>query len=198
MRALTALLALALLAPAWATPAAARDEFNLGFAYPGMMQGQFRFGAWPPGTAIYCSDDTDKPAKMDYLLSMPRQMQDIGASRCALLAVNAKGDWSATTRRIGGLPTEMSATFGPDQTGTRRLVQLYLTVPRSAFETLVSHFSSRFGEPKERSDRYVHWQGATAEAMVMHEDGDIAMGMLIDTRLQDLMNDKLNQQVRKK
>lgn len=186
---------LALSAPAAAGP---RDAFNLGFAYPGMMEGQFRFGAWPPGTAIYCSDDTDKPAKMDYLLAMPQQMKDIGATRCALLAANSKGEWSSTTRRIAGMPTEMSATFGPDQLGTRRLVQLYMTVPRPAFDALVAHFTSRFGPPQETSERYVHWQGVEGEAMAMHEDGDTAMGMVIDTKLQDLMNDKLNQIVRHK
>ncbi|HLO75716.1 MAG TPA: hypothetical protein VK196_04590 [Magnetospirillum sp.] len=84
-------------------PAAAKD-FDLGYARTGMMLGQFRFGAWPAGLSVRCSDDIDRPKEVDRLLGMPRQMADLGAVRCALLQVDDGGKYSPATRKIGGSP----------------------------------------------------------------------------------------------
>ncbi|MGE4279088.1 MAG: hypothetical protein AB7G62_05835 [Magnetospirillum sp.] len=173
--------------PAWA----AEREFDLGWAYPGMMQGQFRFGAWPPGMAIRCSDDPDLPKDLGQLLYMPKPMMDLGATRCALLAVDDKGVWKPAQRKIAGIPLEMSATFAPDMQDTRRLVQLFITGPREAYAGLVRHFVARFGPPTNENERLVHWQNARNEALVMHEEGETVLGMLIDTKLQEAMNQKL-------
>lgn len=182
-----------------AAPALAEErEFDLGFARPGMMQGQFRFGAWPPGMAIYCSDDPDLPRDLGRLLFMPKQMLDLGATRCALMAVDDKGGWRIAKRKIAGHPVEMSATFAPDMQGTRRLVQLFITAPREGYAGLVRHFVARFGPPTEDTERLVHWVSPRNEALVMHEEGDTALAMLIDIKLQDAMNEKLNQVTKRK
>lgn len=191
------LAALALLAAAMPARAAER-EFDLGFARPGMMQGQFRFGAWPPGMAIRCSDDPDLPKDLDRLLFMPKPMLDLGATRCALLAVDDKGVWKPAGRKIAGFPLEMAATFAPDMQGTRRLVQLFLTGPREAYAGMVRHFVSRFGPPLNETERLVHWQTPHAEALVMHEEGDTVLGMLIDSKLQDATNQRLEQATKRK
>lgn len=182
-----------------ALPAAAAErEFDLGWARPGMMQGQFRFGAWPPGMAIRCSDDPDLPKELDRLLFMPKPMLDLGATRCALLAVDDKGNWKPAQRRIAGIPLEMSATFAPDLQGTRRLTQLFITGPREGYAGLVRHFVARFGPPLNETERLVHWQTDRAEALVMHEEGETILGMLIDSKLQDAMNQKLEQLTKRK
>jgi hypothetical protein len=180
--------------PAWA----AEREFDLGFARPGMMQGQFRFGAWPPGMAIYCSDDPDLPKDLGRLLFMPKQMLDLGATRCSLMAVDEKGGWNVARRKIAGHPVEMSATFAPDLQGTRRLVQLFMNAPREGYAGMVRHFVARFGAPTSESERMVHWQTARNEALVMHEEGDTVLAMLIDTKLQEAMNQRLEQMTKRK
>lgn len=175
-----------------AVPAvAAEREFDLGWARPGMMQGQFRFGAWPPGMAIRCSDDPDLPKDLGQLLYMPKPMMDLGATRCALMKVDDKGAWKPAQRKIAGIPLEMSATFAPDMQDTRRLVQLFMTGPREAYAGLVRHFVARFGPPTTENERLVHWQTARHEALVMHEEGETVLGMLVDTKLQEAMNQKL-------
>lgn len=195
---ISVLLSLLAVTPMIGAAQAGEREFDLGFARPGMMQGQFRFGAWPPGMAIYCSDDPDKPKELDRLLFMPQQMLNLGATRCALMKVDDKGHWSMAQRKIAGYPLEMSATFAPDMQGTRRLVQLFMTAPREGYAGLVRHFTARFGNPTEDTERMVHWITPRAEALVMHEEGDSAMAMLIDSKLQDDMNKKLDQAVRRK
>ena len=194
------IVAVAILAavPARAAEREAERAFDLGFARPGMMQGQFRFGAWPPGMAIRCSDDPDLPKDLDRLLFMPKPMLDLGATRCALLAVDDKGAWKPAARKISGIPLEMAATFAPDMQGTRRLVQLFLTGPREAYAGLVRHFVSRFGPPLNESERLVHWQTPQAEALVMHEEGDTVLAMLIDSKLQEAMNQRLEQATKRK
>lgn len=175
--------------PAWA----GEREFDLGWARPGMMQGQFRFGAWPPGMAIRCSDDPDLPKDLGQLLYMPKPMMDLGATRCALMKVDDKGMWKPAQRKIAGIPLEMSATFAPDMQDTRRLVQLFMTGPREAYAGLVRHFVARFGPPRDETERMVHWQSAHGEALVMHEEGETVLGMLVDTKLQEAMNQRLEE-----
>lgn len=190
---------IAVLALLAAAPAAAAERaFDLGFARPGMMQGQFRFGAWPPGMAILCSDDPDLPKDLGRQFYMPKQMLDLGATRCALMAVDDKGVWKPAARKISGIPLEMAATFAPDLQGTRRLVQLFLTGPREAYAGLVRHFVSRFGPPLNESERLVHWQSERGEALVMHEEGDTVLAMLIDSKLQEAMNQRLEQATKRK
>lgn len=175
-----------------ASPAMAKD-FDLGYARTGMMLGQFRFAAWPAGLSVRCSDDPDRPKEVDRLLAMPRQMADLGAVRCALLKVDDAGKFSPATRKIGGTPVEVAATFAPDAQGTKRLVQLFLQGPREGYNGLVEHFGSRLGKPVEVGDRFVRWAdtAAAAEALVMHEEGDTALAMLVDLRMQDAMNVKM-------
>lgn len=171
-------------------PAAAKD-FDLGYARTGMMLGQFRFAAWPAGLSVRCSDDPDRPKEVDRLLSIPRQMADLGAVRCALLKVDDAGKYSPATRKIGGAPVEVAATFAPDAQGTKRLVQLFLQGPRDGYDGLVAHFVSRLGKPTETGDRFVHWAEPGVEALVMHEDGDNALAMVIDLKMQEAMNAKM-------
>lgn len=172
-------------------PAAAKD-FDLGYARTGMMMGQFRFAAWPAGMSVRCSDDPDRPKEVDRLLSMPRQMGELGAVRCALLKQDDAGKFSPATRKIGGVPVEVGATFGPDQQGTKRLVQLFLQGPREGYDGLVAHFTSRLGKPVETGDRFVRWAEPGVEAMVMHEEGDTALAMLVDWKMQEAMNAKMS------
>ncbi|MGE5475507.1 MAG: hypothetical protein ACM3Q1_02545, partial [Bacteroidales bacterium] len=128
---------------------------------------------------------------VDRLIAMPRQMADLGAVRCALLQVDGNGKYSPATRKIGGSPVEIAATFAPDPQGTKRLVQLFLQGPRDGFDGLVAHFTTRLGKPAESGDRFVRWADTGAEAIVVHEDGDTALAMMIDLRLQDAMNAKM-------
>jgi hypothetical protein len=173
-------------------PALAADkEFDLGFARPGMMQGQFRFGAWPPGMAVYCSDDPDKPASLGKLLAMPQQMTNLGATRCALLSVDDKGGWSQAKRKVAGQPGQMAATFGPDAGGTKRLVQLFIEFPRAGFPDLGKFLTSRFGAPQDQGDTLIRWKTPKQEAILVHEDGDTATLMLFDLALQAQMDAKM-------
>ena len=175
-------------------PAAAQaKDFDLGYARTGMMLGQFRFAAWPAGLSVRCSDDPDRPKELDRLLAMPRQMADLGAVRCALLKQDDAGKFSPATRKIGGFPVEVAATFAPDQAGTKRLVQLFLQGPRDGFDGLVAHFTSRLGKPVESGDRFSRWAdtAAGAEALVLHEEGDTSLAMLIALRMQEAMNAKM-------
>lgn len=183
--------AVAVLAALAVAPAAQARDFDLGFARTGMMLGQLRFAAWPPGMTVFCSDDADRPREVDRLLSLPRQLSDLGAVRCALLKVDDAGKYKPATRKIGGFPVEISATFGPDPQGTKRLVQLHLQGPREGYDGLVAHFTSRLGKPAETGERFVRWTDPAAEALVMHDEGDTAMGVLVDQRMQDAMNGKL-------
>lgn len=171
-------------------PALAKD-YDLGYARTGMMLGQFRFAAWPAGLSVRCSDDPDRPKEVDRLLAMPRQMADLGAVRCALMKVDDAGKFSPATRKIGGFPMEIAATFAPDAQGTKRLVQLFLQGPREGFDGLAAHFISRLGPPNEKGDRFVHWVDPGVEALVMHEEGDTTLGMFIDQRMQEAMNAKM-------
>lgn len=171
-------------------PAMARD-YDLGYARTGMMLGQFRFAAWPAGLSVRCSDDPDRPKDVERLLAMPRQMAELGGVRCALLRVDDAGRFSPATRKIGGYPMEVAATFAPDAQGTKRLVQLFLQGPREGFDGLAAHFVSRLGKPSETGDRFYHWIEPGLEALVMHEEGDTTLGMLIDQRMQDAMNARM-------
>lgn len=180
----------ALLTALACAPAAARD-FDLGYARSGMMMGQFRFGAWPAGLSVRCSDDPDRPKEVDRLIALPRQMAELGAVRCALLKVDEAGKFSAATRNIGGAPVEMSAMFGPDPQGIKRLVQLFMQGPRGGYDGLVAHFTSRLGKPAETAERLVRWAEPGWEAVVLHEDGDTALAMLVDQRMQDAMNARM-------
>lgn len=175
---------------AMAGPAMAKD-YDLGYARIGMMMGQFRFAAWPAGLSVRCSDDIDRPKEVDRLLAMPRQMADLGAVRCALLKVDEAGKYSAATRRIGGSPVEVAATFAPDAAGTKRLVQLFLQGPRDGFDGLVAHFTARLGPPVETDGRFVRWAEPGKEAIVLHEEGDTALAMMIDWKMQEAMNAKM-------
>lgn len=174
-----------------ATAPASAKEFDLGFWRENMMLGTFRFGAWPPGTAIHCSDDIDRPRELDRVLIMPRQLADVGGVRCALLQAVEKNAWKPAARRIGTTNVEVAAMFGPDAAGTKKMVQLFLTAPRSGFDSLVAHFTSRLGPPTETTERLVRWHNGKAEAVVMHEEADTATAMIVDWPMQQLMNQKL-------
>jgi len=169
--------------------AAVAKDFDLGYARSGMMLGQFRFAAWPAGLTVRCSDDPDRPKDVDRLIGLPRQMAELGAVRCALLTED-KGKIVPATRKIGGTPVEMSAMFGPDPQGTKRLVQLFLQGPRSGFDGLVTHLTSRLGKPVETDERLVRWAEPGWEAVV-HEDGDTALAMIVDRPMQDAMNRRM-------
>ncbi|MGE5518168.1 MAG: hypothetical protein ACM31D_20385 [Bacteroidota bacterium] len=190
MRLAAALIAVPALLLLTAVPAGAKD-FDLGYARTGMMLGQFRFGAWPAGLSVRCSDDPDRPKDVDRLLALPRQIADLGAVRCTLLKVDDSGKFSPATRTIGGAPVEIAATFAPDAQGTKRLVQLFLQGPRSGFDGLVTHFTSRLGKAVETGDRFVRWAEPGVEALVLHEDGDTALAIMVDLKMQEAMNAKL-------
>lgn len=168
--------------PAWAA------DFDLGYARTGMMMGQFRFGAWPAGLSMRCSDDAGLPKEVARLIAMPRQIAALGGARCALMQVDEAGTFSPATRDIGGSPAQVSATFGPDAQGTKRLVQLFLQTPRDGFDGLVAHFTARLGPPANTSERLVRWASGGNEAVVMHEGGGTAMAIMVDMRMQNAMN----------
>lgn len=177
--------ALAVLAALGLAPAAEAKEYDLGFARLGMMVGQFKFAAWPAGQSVRCSDDPDAPKGMERLLSMPRQMVELGAVRCALFRQDDAGKVRPGTRKIGGVPVEIAATFAPDAAGTKRLVQLFLQGPREGYDGLVAHFTARLGKPSETGERFAGWADSTIEALVMHEYGDTVAAMVVDLRVQD-------------
>ena len=193
-RFLTILILLAVSVPAWA----ADREYDLGFVRPGMMQGQFRFGAWPPGMAVYCSDDPDRPKELARLLAMPQAMQALGATRCALLEVDDKGVWSPAKRKVAGQPTQMSATFGPGHGNTNRLVQLFMEFPRPGFAAMSKYLVSRFGPPDEQMDNLLRWRNPSQEAVLLHEDGESASIILMDVKLQAAMDARMQERYGRK
>jgi hypothetical protein len=170
---------------------AAEPEFDLGFARPGMMQGQFRFAAWPPGMAVYCSDDPDRPGTLGRLLVLPHQIQNLGGTRCALLSVDDKNVWSPAKRKIAGQPSQMTATFAPDASGTRRLVQIFVEFPQPGFADMRKFLAGRFGQPVDELPNLVRWRTSKQEAVLVHEDGDGAMLIMLDLRLQAAMDAKM-------
>ncbi|CAA7621230.1 hypothetical protein [Magnetospirillum sp. UT-4] len=175
-----------------AQPAAAADKnYDLGFARPGMMQGQFRFAAWPAGMNVYCSDDPDRPGTLGRLLALPGQMVSVGASRCALLSVDDKGVWSQAARKVAGHPARMTATFGPDRAGTSRLVQFFMEVPRAGYEDVGKFLVGRFGPPTEQGDSMLRWRNARQEAVLVHEGAESALLIMIDLALQEAMNSRM-------
>jgi hypothetical protein len=170
---------------------AAEKDLDLGFARPGMMQGQFRYAAWPPGMSIYCSDDPDKPGTLGRLLAMPNQMQGFGATRCALLSIDDKNVWSPAKRKIAGHPAQLTATFGPDAAGTRRLVQLFIEFPKDGFADMAKFLTARFGPAQEDGANLVRWRTTKQEAVLIHEDGDTGLLMMMDLQLQAAMDARM-------
>lgn len=189
MRPLAFALSLLLLA----APAAAEDkEFDLGFARPGMMQGQFRFGAWPAGVKVICSDDKDRPEDLDKAgFALPKGIARMGASRCGLFAEDKAG-WRPYRLEVAGWSTEVWGLFFPDG-GTPRLVQLYLAQPAEAFESLYRAWADRFGPPAEKRARLARWGNARNDATIIHDGGPDLHAYLVDNRLQASMNARMHQ-----
>ncbi|MBC7906256.1 MAG: hypothetical protein H7Y60_05850 [Rhodospirillaceae bacterium] len=177
-----------------ATPAFAADkEFDLGFARPGMMQGQFRFGAWPAGVKVFCSDDKDRPEELDKAaFLLPKGIARLGASRCGLFAKDDAG-WRQYRLEVAGWSTEVWGMFFPDGAGQPRLVQLFLKQPKESFETLSTHFAGRFGPPKESKARLARWSNSTNDAAIIEDGGTNLHAYVIDNRLQESMNVRMSQ-----
>lgn len=187
-----AALAVALLVAA--TSAFAADkEFDLGFARPGMMQGQFRFAAWPAGVKVFCSDDKDRPEELDKsAFLLPKGIARLGATRCGLFA---KDDttWRQYRLEVAGWSTEIWGMFFPDGSGQNRLVQLFIKQPKDSFETLSAHFTDRFGPPLERTRRLARWSNPTNDAAIIEDGGTNLHAYVIDNRLQQSMNTRMSQ-----
>lgn len=177
-----------------ATSAFAADkEFDLGFARPGMMQGQFRFAAWPAGVKVFCSDDKDRPEELDKsAFLLPKGIARAGATRCGLFLKDDAG-WRQYRLEVAGWSTEVWGMFFPDGAGQPRLVQLFLKQPRDAFETLSAHFASRFGTPLESKARLARWSNPTNDAAIIEDGGTNLHAYVIDNRLQATMNTRMSQ-----
>lgn len=186
---------LAALALLIATPSlAAEQEFDLGFARPGMMQGQFRFGAWPAGVKVFCSDDKDRPAELDKAaFTLPKGIARMGASRCGLFAKDDTG-WRPYQLAVAGQPTDVWGMFFPDRSGQPRLVQLFLKQPKEAFDTLADYLAGRFGAPMERTRRLVRWSNPANDAAIIEDGGNHLHAYVIDNRLQASMNTRMSHQ----
>lgn len=184
---LAALLALAV------SPAGAADqEFDLGFARPGMMQNQFRAAAWPAGVKVFCSNDQDRPHHWDQdHFDLPKGISRLGASRCGLFTLDG-AEWRLYRLDVAGWSTDVWGMFFPDGSGTPRLVQLLLKQPKDAFAPLAAHFAAHFGEPQERSSHLARWGNASNDATII-EDGDGKLrAYVIDNRLQAAMNTRMS------
>lgn len=179
-------LLLVLAGPAWAED----KPFDLGFARPGMMQGQFRFGAWPAGVKVFCSDDKDRPEELDKAgFALPKGIARLGASRCGLFIED--GVWRSYRPELAGWSTELWAMFFPDAAGTPRLVQLYLAQPKEAFEALATAWTTRFGPPGERRPRLVRWSNPRNDAAIIADGGPEVQAYLVDNRLQAAINARM-------
>lgn len=195
MRALAIAAALVLLAPA----ALAEDrEYDLGFARPGMMQGQFRYGAWPAGVKVFCSDDKDRPEELDKAgFALPKGIARMGASRCGLFAEDKDG-WRPYRLETAGWSTELWGLFFPDGAGTPRLVQLYLTQPAEAFDSLYRAWTDKLGPPTEKRAKLARWSNARNDAAIIHDGGASLHAYLVDNRLQAAMNARMQQPAAKR
>lgn len=172
---------------------AADKEFDLGFARPGMMQGQFRFGAWPAGVKVFCSDDKDRPEELDKAaFALPKGIARMGATRCGLFAKDEAG-WRQHRLEVAGWSTEVWGMFFPDGSGTPRLVQLFLTQPKEAFDGLAAHFAARFGAPLEKKPRLARWSNPGNDAAIIEDGGKALHAYVIDNRLQAAMNTRMSQ-----
>lgn len=180
--------ALLLLAPA---AGRAEDlEFDLGFARPGMMQGQFRFAAWPAGVKVFCSDDKDRPDELDKAgFTLPKGIARLGASRCGLF--RDAGGWKPHRLEVAGWSTEIWGLFAPDAAGTQRLVQLYLAQPKDAFDSLYAAWTERFGPPVEKRSRLARWSNARNDAAIIHDGGAELQAYVIDNKLQAALNARM-------
>lgn len=182
-----------LLALAAPSAFAADKEFDLGFARPGMMQGQFRFAAWPAGVKVFCSDDKDRPEELDKAaFILPKGIARLGASRCGLFTQDEKG-WRQYRLEVAGWSTEIWGMFFPDGAGTPRLVQLFLKQPKDSFETLRSYFADRFGPPMEQHARLARWSNPTNDAAIIEDGGKSLHAYVIDNKLQAVLNGRMSQ-----
>lgn len=177
-----------------ATSAFAADkEFDLGFARPGMMQGQFRFAAWPAGVKVFCSDDKDRPEELDKAaFVLPKGIVKLGASRCGLFTKD-DGGWRQYRLEVAGWSTEIWGMFFPDGAGSPRLVQLFIKQPKESFGTLSAHFASRFGPPLESNARLARWSNPTNDAAIIEDGGASLHAYVIDNKLQATMNGRMSQ-----
>ncbi|MBC7953214.1 MAG: hypothetical protein H7Z12_15510 [Rhodospirillaceae bacterium] len=172
---------------------AADKEFDLGFARPGMMQGQFRFAAWPAGVKVFCSDDKDRPEELDKAaFVLPKGIVKLGASRCGLFTKDENG-WRQYRLEVAGWSTEIWGMFFPDGAGSPRLVQLFIKQPKESFATLSAHFASRFGPPLESNARLARWSNSTNDAAIIEDGGTTLHAYVIDNKLQQSMNGRMSQ-----
>lgn len=167
-------------------------SFDLGFAHPGMEQGEFRTGQWAGGRVI-CSNDTDYSAEVDFAL--PKGVARVGAVRCGLYRQAEDFHWQPMPVTMAGWPGEVWAMFMPDEAGMLRLVQLKLVLPEAAFDDLAQSWDHLFGLPSFRRDQVVHWSNARNDAAIIGASGGGAYvhAYVLDNALHTSANRRLGQ-----
>jgi hypothetical protein len=190
-RALLACLILALAA----VPARAGDGIGLDYAWPGMAVGQLRFAAWPPGAKLLCGGDESLPDGLGPVarqqLALPKPMVKARMGRCGLFIEDSSGGWIPGQVALAGNPAELWAMTIVGDDGSDKVVQIYLLQRRQFFQDTETFLSARFGQPDQQNSTAARWTSAAAEAMVGPDRGGGFYVLLVDTRLQELMQTRI-------
>lgn len=192
MKVAVAALFLTLLAPAgWAS------DLDLGFAHPGMTLEEFRAASWPAGSAVRCSGEADLPPESESVrLAVPDPVARLGGTRCGLFTRD-DGGWRIAGLDVAGSEAEVWGKFFPDRAGTPRLVHLVIRQQPEAFAALAGHFTERFGPPEIHRAGLARWHTAEAEATIIDDGGKKMLAVIIDTRLQAMLNARTSHQPRR-
>lgn len=188
--ALVCLVLLLAAAPAWAG-----DGIGLDYAWPGMDLGQLRAAAWPPGARLLCGGDESRPDGLGpaarQQLTLPRPMVKARMGRCGLFIADASGGWIPGQVILAGNPAELWAMTIADDDGGEKVVQLYLLQRRQFYPGTEAFLAARFGPPDQQTTNAARWNTTTAEAMVGPDRGGGLYLLMVDTRLQDLMQARI-------
>ncbi len=179
-----------------AVPAAwAGDGIGLDYARPGMEVGRLRDAAWPPGARLLCGDDAALPDGLGPVarqqLTLPPPMVKARMARCGLFVADASGGWIPAQVPLAGNPAELWAMTIVDDDGADKVMQIHMLQRRQMFHDTEAFLSGRFGPPDQQAATAARWRTAAAEATVGPDRGGGLTLLMVDTRLQDLMQARL-------
>lgn len=188
-------LALALLVSSPGLAAETDNEFDLGFARPGMALDDLRQVAWPDGARIVCGADQPAPGPLaphgQALLSVPARMADLRVDRCGLFKADQNGVWAPATVPLDDLSAELWVTTLDRGGKGEQVSQIDLKLARANFAATVAALSQRFGPPDRSTPTLAHWLGATREAVADRDRTGRVSVQIVDLSLQDLMRARL-------
>jgi hypothetical protein len=178
--------------------AAKADEpaLSLGYAWPGMMLGQLRYATWPAGTKLLCGADKALPDNLGptalQALAVPKPMAKAQVTRCGLFAEDADGKaWSPRPVQLGANPAELWAMALTEDNGGDKVAQIYLIQKKEMFADSLDLLSGRFGAPTDHANGAVRWTKGRAEAMLARDQAGGVFLLLVDDRLQELMQARI-------